>query len=474
MGHPWELAAARERAVLRIRAGSRVADRFRAALDEPGRGSQRSTAFTINELRSAWRSPRLDGSNARRFSVAERAVPDNPECRGLPGEPYRCRARLLDHRPYRQHCPLGKRLRGMAAGTVVDLESLLSHESWARRLAAALVGNDDDAADLVQEARIAFWRRPPRDATRVRSWLGTVIRNAVRSRYRAVLRDEARDAQIGATQRGSSSTGDLTHRLEMHRVLATLVAELPEPSREVVLLRYYEGLTRADIGRRLGIPPGTVRWRLKTALDEMRRRLDEVEPGDGSRWRMALAPLAGSVPAVGSPRAMAGAIRWVLGGVGFVAVATAVVAVCVWLRRPYLVHRAGQAHSRITEEKEPPGGSVSTLVEASRRSETLRRGAGNRAMNLPLPRFLVPPSEGISAVAADSKKPRRLDLDFREGNVRNILKLLTRVAATDGVSLVIADDVAGRTTIKRRDTPWDEVLEEVVRSTACGACARGT
>ena len=40
--------------------------------------------------------------------------------------------------------------------------------------------------------------------------------------------------------------------------------------REVVLLRYYEGLNASQISERLGIPAGTVRWRLSRGLDVLR------------------------------------------------------------------------------------------------------------------------------------------------------------------------------------------------------------
>jgi DNA-directed RNA polymerase specialized sigma24 family protein len=43
--------------------------------------------------------------------------------------------------------------------SVVDPRLLLAHERWAARLARALVHDDDLAQDIVQEARVSFWRR---------------------------------------------------------------------------------------------------------------------------------------------------------------------------------------------------------------------------------------------------------------------------------------------------------------------------
>ena len=44
---------------------------------------------------------------------------------------------------------------------------------------------------------------------------------------------------------------------------------LDEPYRTVILLRFYEGLSSAEISRREGIPAGTIRWRLKQGLKEL-------------------------------------------------------------------------------------------------------------------------------------------------------------------------------------------------------------
>jgi DNA-directed RNA polymerase specialized sigma24 family protein len=72
----------------------------------------------------------------------------------------------------------------MPTETVVGVEVLLEHERWVKRLARALVRDDDEAEDVIQEVRVTSWQRPPRDPDRARSWLGTVVRNMVRNRKR--------------------------------------------------------------------------------------------------------------------------------------------------------------------------------------------------------------------------------------------------------------------------------------------------
>lgn len=53
-----------------------------------------------------------------------------------------------------------------------------------------------------------------------------------------------------------------------------LVADLTEPYRSTILLRYSEGMEPTEIARKLGLPPGTVRWRLKRAMDRLRAEIE--------------------------------------------------------------------------------------------------------------------------------------------------------------------------------------------------------
>jgi hypothetical protein len=53
------------------------------------------------------------------------------------------------------------------------------------------------------------------------------------------------------------------------------VAELEEPYRTTLILRFYDGLAPTEIARHLGVPASTVRVRLKRGLDRLRVRLEE-------------------------------------------------------------------------------------------------------------------------------------------------------------------------------------------------------
>lgn len=174
-----------------------------------------------------------------------------------------------------------------------DLDALLVHASWARDLARGLVTDTAAADDLVQDAWVAALENPPRHAENLRGWLGAVIGNLARSRGRSQGRRAAREAQVGLDARQEApSSADLASQVDTQRRLASAVLELEEPYRSAVILRFYEGLNATRIADRLGIAPGTARWRIKTGLDSLRGRLDRDFGGDRAAWVALVLPIA--------------------------------------------------------------------------------------------------------------------------------------------------------------------------------------
>ena len=182
------------------------------------------------------------------------------------------------------------------ADIVVSTEELLEHAEWLRRLALALVGDPDDASDLTQEAFEVALTRPPKHAGPLRPWLGGVVRNLARMRRRSAGRRRDREQRVeGATE--TPSPDELVDRARAQQQVARGVLELDEPYRSTILLRYYEGLSSAEIARRQAIPAATVRSRLKTGLDRLRADLDRDDRlGGRERWCALLAPLAAADP----------------------------------------------------------------------------------------------------------------------------------------------------------------------------------
>ncbi len=171
-------------------------------------------------------------------------------------------------------------------------EALLAETDWMRRLARALVRDVDAADDLVQDTVLAALRAQPELDRGLRPWLARVLRNFARERVRSGARRTAREAVHSAPDAELPEASELAARVELQQLVVRLVLELDEPLRRTVLLRYFEGLEPAQIAASTGAPDGTVRWRLKRALDDVRERLDERHGGNRDAWTSALLPFA--------------------------------------------------------------------------------------------------------------------------------------------------------------------------------------
>ncbi len=177
-------------------------------------------------------------------------------------------------------------------------ETLLAERQWIEALARRLVRDPGSADDVAQET----WRRaltnPPERVESPRGWLHSLVTSSARDLHRRTSRREARE-RVAARPEGTPAAHDLVARAEAQRLVLDAVLALDEPSRRVVLLRFFEGETPAEIARRLGEPAVTIRSRLHRALAVLRGRLDREYGGDRAAWALVLTgtrPPAAPVP----------------------------------------------------------------------------------------------------------------------------------------------------------------------------------
>jgi len=172
----------------------------------------------------------------------------------------------------------------LGSGSQPDLSELLSESAWLERLAYRLVRDADLADELVQDTWLALLRKPPREGVPLRPWMVRVMKNLFRrlGRRRAPSPLEADPV----ARRDPSPEGT-----EMAGLVVRLVDGLSEPMRSTVVLRYFEDLDATEISRLHGVTAGTVRWRLKQALDGIRDELDVRHDGDRRAWCLGMAPL---------------------------------------------------------------------------------------------------------------------------------------------------------------------------------------
>lgn len=76
----------------------------------------------------------------------------------------------------------------------------------------------------------------------------------------------------------------------------------------------------------------------------------------------------------------------------------------------------------------------------------------------------------INAQAAGRYNGRRIELDLKDADIHNILRLLADVGR---VNIVTADDVSGNVTIRMRNVPWDQALDVVLQAKGLGMVRQG-
>lgn len=173
-----------------------------------------------------------------------------------------------------------------AAENPPDIAVLLAHASWVRKLARSLVADPSEADDLVQETWVAALRGGYREDVAPRSWLAAVIKNLAAQRRRGRAARDSRE-RSAARDEALPDDAELVERAQLEQRLVSLVLELDAPTRQALLLRYYEGLAAEGIATREGVPASTVRNRVARGLERLRAKLDR-ENGDRERWTHAL------------------------------------------------------------------------------------------------------------------------------------------------------------------------------------------
>jgi RNA polymerase sigma factor (sigma-70 family) len=237
----------------------------------------------------------------------------------------------------------------------IGIEELLSRADWVRRLARHLAG--DEADDIVQDAWLAARRSPPDPSRPARPWLAQVLRNLVQNRRRNDARRLDRERAYQHAAAPDASVGEVYERLDLHRFVAERVSALEEPLRTVVVLRYFEGVDSTRIAALTGTPPGTVRWRLKVALDRLRAALDERHRGDRRAWIAILAPRERTVPLTTGVIMASVATKLTVGVV--VVVLLLILAATLWPRRQIASERprpstAADAAVAVAGARPPP------------------------------------------------------------------------------------------------------------------------
>ncbi len=163
-----------------------------------------------------------------------------------------------------------------------DALNQLSLRYWEpiRRFAAEYLGGDDAlAADVAQEtlAKLANPEHLP-DAA-VRPWLYKIARNRcldiLRRHQRSPTHDHRVHTRFDATA-SSAGPGTKAAAEERRELIRSIIQQMPDEYRSVLILKFYEGLSREEMAEALAVSEATVKGRLVRASEYLEQELRKI------------------------------------------------------------------------------------------------------------------------------------------------------------------------------------------------------
>jgi RNA polymerase sigma-70 factor (ECF subfamily) len=167
-----------------------------------------------------------------------------------------------------------------ARGDNAAFELLVSRGAdRAFRTARAILGNESDARDATQNAFVLAWRELPRlrDVERFDAWLGRILVNACRAQLRR--RGRVREIALDESHDRPSAGPAISDQVGETDTLGRAFDRLAPEKRAILVLHYLQHEPVAAIAAAIGVPVGTMKWRLHDARAALERAL-RVEEED--------------------------------------------------------------------------------------------------------------------------------------------------------------------------------------------------
>ncbi len=172
----------------------------------------------------------------------------------------------------------------VAVGEKAALEELYTRYSTSVfSLARFMLRQEALAEEATQDIFLNIWLKASSykpDRGEPRAWLMSVAHHKVidiiRSRRRAIAMSDPKDYEtldlLPSSRRATEEEAVLN--LEGERIRRALDT-LPDAQRDVIILAYYEGYSQSEIARKLEQPLGTVKTRVRLAMQKLRIELEQ-------------------------------------------------------------------------------------------------------------------------------------------------------------------------------------------------------
>ena len=166
-------------------------------------------------------------------------------------------------------------VRDCQRGDRKALDTLVRHfEKPVYNAAYRMLGNKDEAADVTQTAFMKVFESIDRFNTHYRlfSWIYRIALNEAIDQLGRRRRLEPLDEP---SLQDDASLQDCLAASQLEAEVQAVLLELHEDQRSVIVLHYFTDCSYRDISEILGLPEKTVKSRLFTARQQLRKRLEQ-------------------------------------------------------------------------------------------------------------------------------------------------------------------------------------------------------
>jgi len=136
-----------------------------------------------------------------------------------------------------------------------------------------IVKDQDDASDVMQDAFLKIWRcigLYNSDKGTLFTWILNIARNTAIDRHRMNLKF-ANDLELGDVAEVELARTLVVNQQEATIDLRNFIDRLVPEKKLLIDVVYFQGYTHEEASEYLGIPLGTVKSRIRSALQEMKR-----------------------------------------------------------------------------------------------------------------------------------------------------------------------------------------------------------
>ncbi|MGI9627498.1 MAG: RNA polymerase sigma factor [Longimicrobiales bacterium] len=150
------------------------------------------------------------------------------------------------------------------------------------RHAVRMVGDADEAADIVQKALVKGFRKLAscQDPEKVGGWLFRIGANMCKDHLKSRRRQDVSFDDLGVPMVGSGGPGDDLDQAEIRTAIEGALEELTPGVREAFVMKHLEGCSYEGMAERMGVSISALKMRVHRAREELQVRLANLVPAE--------------------------------------------------------------------------------------------------------------------------------------------------------------------------------------------------